>query len=88
MGKDNQKNVLPPPPAITPELPAPPIAMPQGNPIAVQIDIETYKEMMAVLQEMPYKLVGPVMNKLAPGVKAIFETPPEPVDPDGEGSAE
>lgn len=79
------KNVLPPPPEAPP--PAAP-TIPQGKPIAVQIDIETYEQLMAVLQEMPYKLVGQVMNKLAPGVKAIFETPPEPVDPDGEGSAE
>lgn len=76
--------LLPPPPENPP---APAIQTPQGDPIGVQIDIDTYKELMAVLQEMPYKLVGPVMNKLAPGVKAIFEAAPEIVDdPDGESA--
>jgi hypothetical protein len=91
VGNDNEKNVLPPPPPITREVPGlpdgPPPGVPQGKPIAVQIDIDTYKELMSVLQEMPYKLVGPVMSKLAPGVKAIFEAVPEIVDdPDGESA--
>jgi hypothetical protein len=78
--KKAPENILPPPPI------APPMA-PQGDPIAVQIDIDTYKELMVVLQEMPYKLVGQVMSKLAPGVKAIFEAAPEIVDdPDGESA--
>jgi hypothetical protein len=78
------ENILPPPPANPP--PAAP-EMPQGDPVAVQIDIETYKEVMAILQELPYRVSGQVMNKLAPGVKAIYETPPEKIDdPDGESA--
>jgi hypothetical protein len=78
------ENILPPPPANPP--PAAP-EMPQGDPVAVQIDIETYKEVMAILQELPYRVSGQVMNKLAPGVKAIYEAPPEKIDdPDGESA--
>jgi hypothetical protein len=88
VSNDNEKNLLPPLPENVPEAPAGlPPGMPAGDPIAVQIDIETYKQLMAILQELPYRISGQVMNKLAPGVKAIYETPPEKIDdPDGESA--
>ncbi len=85
---DQPKNQLPAPPPIAPGLPGgPPIAEGQRQVRAVQIDIETYKQMMEILQELPYRVSGPVMNKLAPGVKAIFVDDAEIVDdPDKEGA--
>jgi len=77
---DEKQNQLPPPPA--PGLPA---NADEREVIAVQIDIEAYKEIMVILQELPYRVCGPVMNKLAPGVKAVFA--PE-VDPGADGGAE
>lgn len=67
----NNKNdgKLPPPPENPPMAPAAPETR---TPVAVQIDMETYKEVMAILQELPYRVCGGVMAKLAPGVKAIF----------------
>ena len=65
----------PPPPPANP----PPAVIPQKaeDVIAVEIPIETYKEIMAILQELPYRVCGQVMNQLAPGVKSVFA---EPVD--------
>lgn len=83
---DEQQNQLPPPPPIAPGLPGgPPANADDREVIAVQIGIEEYKELMAILQELPYRISGQVMNKLAPGVQAIFA--PE-VDPDADGGAE
>jgi hypothetical protein len=82
------QNILPPPPPIAPGLPGgPPLSTETRPVIAVQIGIEEYKELMAILQELPYRVSGPVMNKLAPGVKAIFDDDAEIVDdPDKEGA--
>lgn len=92
MANDIEKNILPPPPAnppIAPGLPGGPPLAPENRPVvAVQIPIDTYKELMAILQELPYRVSGPVMNKLAPGVKAIFEDEAEIVDDDGKEGAE
>ena len=92
MANDKEKNLLPPlpeNPPIAPGLPGgPPLGAPDKQPYAVEIPIETYKELMAILQELPYRICGPLMNKLAPGVKALFETPAEKIDDDGKGEAE
>ncbi len=69
--------VLPPPP----ENPPP---QPQGEPVAVQIEIELYKEIVGILQELPYRTSNQVMNKLAPGVQAVFAAPLD--DPDAGGA--
>ena len=72
-------NTLPPPPGALPA------NADEREVVAVQIPIETYKEMMAILQELPYKTSAQVMNKLAPGVQAVFA--PE-VDDEADGGAE
>ena len=61
-------NILPPPPANPPAAPVPETR----TPVAVEIPIETYKEVMAILQELPYRVCAGVMAQLAPGVKSVF----------------
>ncbi len=58
---------------------------PQGEPVAVEIEIELYKEIIVILQELPYRVAGQVMNKMAPGVKAVYAAP---LDDGSEGGAE